>query len=446
MRIVLASFAALPKSVGGGEVHVHQLAKALNRIGHNASVLTIGEVGSEQIKIASDTFEGVVVYSLSVPKCDGIYDRDARLTAWAEQWLKEQKVDVLHLFLFNQLLGLIPAANRLGIPVCLTALEFSYFCRRYDLMYEGRRRCELDNRGVVCERCILTSYSTKQRVAASAARVMPREAESWLRSLVASRVGDRLTSLGQRKVSYQIEQQRINFKDEIAAVFTPSTIMRDFYVAQGAPTSKLYIVPYGSDLDRPPRLAHSSSDRLRLAYIGRLDPMKGVEVLCNAVRQLPSAPIELKIYGPTENGAGAYSAQILELISDDERVQLCGRLERKDLAAVYADIDALVVPSIWYENSPITISEALTMGCPVICSETQGMFDLIEHNKNGLMFPPGDSRALAQCLQRLLEQPELLSSLRAQVEPVEQADDVAARLAAVYEVSLKETLAGIPLR
>jgi len=51
-------------------------------------------------------------------------------------WLKEQNVKVLHLFLFSNLLGLIPAARKLNVPVFLTALEFSYFCRRFDLVNE----------------------------------------------------------------------------------------------------------------------------------------------------------------------------------------------------------------------------------------------------------------------------------------------------------------------
>ena len=88
-----------------------------------------------------------------MPQCSSQYDRE-RLTDWAE-WLRA-KTSTCHLFLFNHLLGLIPA-NELGIPVCLTALGLTIFAA-YDLMYEGRERCSLDKRGEFANDA-LVSYS-----------------------------------------------------------------------------------------------------------------------------------------------------------------------------------------------------------------------------------------------------------------------------------------------
>jgi glycosyltransferase involved in cell wall biosynthesis len=439
VRIVLASFASLPASIGGGEVHLWQVAKGLQAKGHAVSILTIERIGGNEVRLRDSDFDGVRIDYLQVPKVTSIYARDTRLTNWAKDWLQAEGVEILHLFLFNQLLGLIPAANKLGIPVCLTALEFSYFCRRYDLMYAGRERCSLDSRGAKCESCILDSYSRNQRLVAGAARTLPPVAETQLRQSIKQVFGDRLPALGQRSISRQIEEQRQNFDSEIAAVITPSTVMRDFYLLQGVAESKLRFIPYGSDLNRSAVAHRNGHYGLRVGYIGRLDPKKGVDLLCEAVRMLPpELPVELRIYGPTENG-GAYTDVILDHSQSDRRIKLCGKLNRDEVVITYNSLDVLVVPSIWYENSPITVSESLSMGCPVICSDTAGMTDLVRNEENGLTFPVGSNEGLAKCLQRLVEQPGLLTQLRKGVRPVETTGEIVTEIEKVYESVLTQS-------
>lgn len=434
MRIVLASYASLPNSIGGGEVHVYELAQALKKLGHDPSILTVAKIGSSSVKVSETDFNGLRIHHLELPECRSIYDRDPQLTVWARTWLREQGVDVLHLFLINQLLGLVPAANELRIPVCLTGLEFSYFCRRYDLMYEGRECCPLDRRGLTCEQCVLSSYSNRQRSVAQAARILPSGIERGVRELVAKSVGDRLVTLGQRSISRQIERQRANFDQEIAAVIAPSTVMKNFYLAQGVDRAKLHFVPYGTNVQASENGHRSPQGILRVGYIGRMDPKKGVDVLCNAVKLLPpNVPVELKIFGPLDNGSSSYAEQIRTLADFEPRIKLLGKLEREKVGDAYREIDVLVVPSIWYENSPITISEALSHGCPVVCSDTDGMTDLIQDGVNGLTFLTGNSQALSHCLQRLWDEPELLANLRKRVRPVETTDETASQILRVYE-------------
>ncbi|HKO42640.1 MAG TPA: glycosyltransferase [Pyrinomonadaceae bacterium] len=434
MRIVLASFSSLPNSIGGGEVHLYELAQALKRGGHQPSILTVKSVCGDKVEVTEKEFNGLVIHQLTVPPCISIYDRDPKLTAWATAWLAEQKADVLHLFLFNQLLGLIPAANQLGIPVCMTGLEFSYFCRRYDLMHRGHQRCALDQRGSTCEQCVLSSYSQNQRLIAGIARLLPANAESGARRFVARTFGDLLPGLGQRGITRQIEQQRANFNREIAAVITPSSVMKDFYLAQGADPAKLHFVPYGTNV-RPIENEHvTRNGHLRVGYIGRLDPKKGVDVLCEALRKLPPhLPVQVKIFGPVDNGSASYASRLQGHADADSRIKLMGKLDRDRVADAYNEIDVLVVPSIWYENSPITISESLSHKCPVVCSDTAGMTDLIQHEVNGLTFATGESNALSDCLRRLVDEPELLPRLRRSVKPVETTQEISRRIVKVYE-------------
>lgn len=442
MRIVLASRSSLPYSVGGGETHLLGLAHALQELGHQPLILTVEKVGTDCVSLRRDHSAGLPFYYLTVPDCRSKYYRSPLLTTWARKWMKEQQVEIVHLFLFSHLLGLIPAATELGIPVCLTALEFSYFCRRYDMLYQGHELCQVTGRrGAVCESCELTNYSNKQQSLARAMRLLPPVIEDGLRKMVMRVSGqDRLIALGQRAVTREIEAQRASFDQEIAAVITPSSVMRQFFAANGVPGHKLHLIPYGTEVKgKPNGASKADSGGLRVGYIGRLDPKKGIHTLCEAVSLLPSdLSISVKIYGPPNSAAPEYLSRIRKFVETDRRLQLSGQLNREELPAVYNELDVLVVPSLWYENSPITITEALAFGCPVVCSATPGMADLIQSEVNGLTFPMGDSQALASCLHRLVEEPGLLSRLRSQIQPVESTQDVALQIVRLYTTLLAE--------
>jgi glycosyltransferase involved in cell wall biosynthesis len=88
-------------------------------------------------------------------------------------------------------------------------------------------------------------------------------------------------------------------------------------------------------------------------------------------------------------------------------VTFCGQVDNQRIAAIYEQIDVLVVPSVWPENNPVTITEAMASGLPVIASDIGGISELVEHGVTGLLAPPRDPRALADIIERLLKDPDL---------------------------------------
>ena len=92
-------------------------------------------------------------------------------------------------------------------------------------------------------------------------------------------------------------------------------------------------------------------------------------------------------------------------------------------AAIYRDIDVLVVPSLWPENSPLVIHEAFQAGVAVVGARTGGIPDLIEDNVSGLLFETGSAADLARRLRELIENPERVTALAAgapRVKTIEQ--------------------------
>lgn len=246
MRIVIASALAWPRYVGGGEVHTRQLAREFHARGEQVSFLTFDPQRSAPVRARRDILDGIPYGHLSVPDFETPYGRSAELERWADEWFEQERPDVLHLFGFGGMLGLLPAARRRGIPVVYTALEFSYFCRQYTLQFENREPCALDRRGRTCEDCALRNYSVSQQRAARLARALPLPWQTALRAGLRRVLGaDYFPGWVQREVTELIEAQRRHFTEDLAAVIAPSTLMRDFFVAQGADPGGIHFVHYG---------------------------------------------------------------------------------------------------------------------------------------------------------------------------------------------------------
>ena len=437
MRIVIASALAWPRYVGGGEVHTRQLAREFHARGEAVSFLTFDPERSAPVRSRREVLEGIPYDHLSVPDFESPYHRSVELERWADEWFEREQPDIIHLFGFGGMLGLLPAARRRGIPVIYTALEFSYFCRQYTLQYENQTPCALDRRGRVCEECALQSYSASQRRAARLARGLPLAWQEGLREGLRRVIGaDYFPALAQRQVTELIEAQRQQFAEDLAAVIAPSTLMRDFFVAQGVDANHVHFVHYGTDVQPATPAAQAPSraeSRLRLGFVGRPDRAKGIHVLCEAVRQLPrELDFEVAIHSAIKDDSSAYAEQVRQAVAHDARLRLMGPVSREGLPAALACVDALVVPSIWYENSPIVITEALACGVPVVCSDSPGNADLVQDGINGLVFKLGDAGALARCIERLVREPALRARLRQGVRTPPTTGDVAGQLLALY--------------
>jgi glycosyltransferase involved in cell wall biosynthesis len=173
------------------------------------------------------------------------------------------------------------------------------------------------------------------------------------------------------------------------------------------------------------------ADKLRFGYVGTIQWHKGVHVLVQAFNQIDDPKVELRIYG--EPGvAPAYCAEIQRLVRNP-RVRFLGRFENQEVGRVLAGIDVLIVPSIWPENSPVTIHEANLAGVPVIASRLGGMPDLVQDGVNGLLFQAGDANDLAARMRRLIEDRSLAEQFRCQMPPVKSIAENAQELEAIYE-------------
>jgi glycosyltransferase involved in cell wall biosynthesis len=146
---------------------------------------------------------------------------------------------------------------------------------------------------------------------------------------------------------------------------------------------------------------------VRFLFLGQLAEHKGVAVLLTALRQLPDAPIVFDVAG-----RGAMEVGVALRADFDRRLRYHGYVDRTKKAALLSAADVLVMPSIWVENAPVAIAEAFANGVAVIASDLGALPEHVTHEENGLLFPAGNAAALAGCMARLIEEPELLARLK----------------------------------
>ena len=126
-----------------------------------------------------------------------------------------------------------------------------------------------------------------------------------------------------------------------------------------------------------------------------------------------------------------YSETLSDLADGMSNIQFMGTYSHDQSAGIFASIDVLVVPSLWYDF-PLVIREAFASDTPVIATNLGGMAEAVEHEVNGLLFERDDAEDLARQLGRIVNEPKLLEQLRAGLPPVKSIAEEVGELQTIY--------------
>jgi glycosyltransferase involved in cell wall biosynthesis len=239
-------------------------------------------------------------------------------------------------------------------------------------------------------------------------------------------------------------QHRLNYLPQwlpqIKHIIAPSTHMRNMFVLNGFPAERIIISPYGVQPPAP-GFIKTPSTKLRFGFIGRVTSIKGVHLLLEAFAQLSrSERTELTIYGKADVKSDPYMRALQRQAERLPNVKFASFVANTHLNEIYRYLDVLVVPSIWPENSPITILEALAHGIPIIASDVPGIADLVQHEVNGLIFASRNVQDLGAQMSRCFDSSELVSRLAAQCHLVKSLPEDANSLIKLYEEVLAAKL------
>lgn len=198
-----------------------------------------------------------------------------------------------------------------------------------------------------------------------------------------------------------------NLYSQYSACITPTNFLRSAYERNGFLNS-MHPIWFGTDIDRTPKQKRNSNHPLRFGFIGQIAPHKGTDLLIEAFNRLPSSSATLQIFGSKDQAPQFFSA--LQQMAGTN-VHFRGTFPQQDMAQVLAEIDVLVIPSRWYENSPLVLLDALATGTPTVVSNVEGLTEFVQDGVNGYSFERGSVDSLETVLRQLLEKPEQLSSM-----------------------------------
>ena len=254
----------------------------------------------------------------------------------------------------------------------------------------------------------------------------------------------------------QFIQSHLSLVDRFVA---PSAFLAEQYVRWGISKDKIVVEENGRSFHEEPAIVEPRPHRDRFAFFGQISPYKGVDVLLEAMHVVAPPPTyerslvelmtprrrstdvdttfprpRLTVHGANlELQEPAFQDRIAELATQTSTsVTMAGRYDWRRLGELMRSVDWVVLPSIWFENSPLVIQEAFYHGRPVLCSDIGGMAEKVRHERDGLHFRAGDADDLAAVIRRAASTPGLWDRLREGIEPVHSVVEHRERLSQLY--------------
>lgn len=440
MRIMIAVHGYPPTHTGGAEREAARVARSLAGRGHTVTVVAIESLRSEPPPISwVDAHEhGVLVRRVGIDLASlpdqAVSEFDNPLTAMAvAAALTEFQPDVFHLYSgYLHAAGALDAATMRGTPSVVSLMDYWWMCHRITLVRSDGSRCEGPSRAG-CARC----HAEQRRRFRIPARALPFAADAaWRlgvgRPAIAERLGVALQDARTTRLRAALHQADI--------LISASQALATSYASWGVDPHKIHVNRQRLAIDRC--ILRQAADILRVGYIGQIKEHKGVHLLLEAWGRLHGdRPRRLTLYGSAA-GAERYARRIRRSLQRLPHAEWAGEFSGDEVWRILADLDVLVVPSRWAENSPNVILEAQAVGVPVIGTNLGGVPEMVIHETNGLLFGVDDVADLARQLQRVLDDPGLLERLRLAPTPFETIDTEIDRLEALYRCAIAARRAG----
>jgi glycosyltransferase involved in cell wall biosynthesis len=422
-------------------VYTASLARELARIGVEVEIAAPGAVEEHYV------YDGIPVYRFAarpeVKDLAELYGTGDPVAA--EQFrriLDRTQPDLVHLHAMVPAVSLqvLREVKRRGLPVIFTHHIPGVTCPRGTLLRYDRSVCD----GVwglhKCSRCTLHLHGLIKPLSQVLGSLPPAVG----RAVASLQVhGKAATALRMTEVLALRRRTVTAFLAEVDRIVAVSEWVHQVLLRTGVPEGKITVCRHGRTqtcgIALGPRQGTGQSEPgpLRIAFVGRLYPAKGLHILVQALRELPDLPVKLDVYGMVQSRASElYRSCLISSASGDSRISLLPPLPQDEVVGRLAEYDALAVPSQWMETGPLVVYDAFAAGIPVIGSDRGGIAELVEHERNGLLVEPSRVGAWAAAIRRLAGDRELVERLRNGIRPPRTMTAVAREMQALYERAL----------
>ncbi len=418
MRILLTTHAFLPRSVAGVEVYTARLAAALQELGHTVRVLTaVHDLAARPHTVRHAVLGALDVVEIVNARLEGTLEASYRVPGIDQaiaEVVDEFRPDCIHAqHLLNLSTGLFDVASAVDAPVVLTLHDYWLSCPRDGLRRraDGTTCVEVDHR--TCAACLAADspylVAPIQRKASQAARLAGLGRVLHLVRDRAPRLSTRMMHVARRLrpvrpegLGPALDARAAHLRARALAadaILAPTRFAAERALEWGIPAGRVQVMSLGA-VEGPTR-ARPAGRRRRFGFVGTVAPHKGIHVLIEAVRGLAGQEVTLDVIGNADLDP-AYAASLRQLARGDTRIRFCHPVPANEQARIWSSLDLLVLPSLWWENSPLTVLEALASGVSVVASRIGGVPELLPEAA-GVLVPPGDVGALRNVLQGVLD-------------------------------------------
>lgn len=219
----------------------------------------------------------------------------------------------------------------------------------------------------------------------------------------------------------------------------PSEFLAERYITWGLPRNRISVVEnvIAGPVQARTAARREPDDPLRVGFFGQISSLKGINVLLDAAEILEERrerSIVFDIHGHYAGQPPEFQADFLARLPKLGRnVRYHGAYDQRRVDELMRRSDLVLLPSIWWENSPVVIQEALRNRRPVVCSDIGGMAEKVRDGIDGFHFPAGDSLALASLLLRLARSPDEFSNVEKSMAKPALPGDIVARHVRIYQ-------------
>jgi glycosyltransferase involved in cell wall biosynthesis len=439
MKVIHCLNHFLPHQIAGTEIYTLSLIKSLWQFGVE-SLVVIPNYGIEEDE--EYVFDEIKVIKYGEPS---IVDRSLimgkRVPDGLKRFLQILQKEQPDIVQFHEITGSngitvnhVIRAKQLGFRTVMTFHLAGYSCKVGSLMYKSQIPCE----GIIqTGKCTFCSNHAQKISSLQAYLLHGAYLITDIFHYDSTRWNNRLgTAIGFptiiKQLKYKLEQL-INHCDKSVviaqwyqSVLEKNNFSKDKikYIAQALPNiqNKCTIITDDTGIH--------SDNRLKIVFVGRISPIKGVDLLIDAICQLPKELVLLSIYGK-----GDGTNYILQCKNRTERYQNIlwkGILNPEEVVDTMKEYDILCLPSSVCEMSPLVIQEAYAAGIPVLASNVYGNAEQIQDGVNGWLFKFKDSQDLTNKLRFLIDNPQAIEKAKKHIPKVRAFDEVAEEYCQLY--------------
>ncbi|WP_239984745.1 glycosyltransferase [Sporolactobacillus pectinivorans] len=301
---------------------------------------------------------------------------DSELTGFANMILEKEQPDIVHIAHPIRMGEFVNVAIKRNIPYLITLTDFFMMCPKGILMTSSGSPCLGAKQGDACR--------------------------------------TQCPEINNEFVKYRYKQSEnilLSAKKVIAPSFFLAKMFREEF-----PEVDIEVIKYGINTEKciQNKTVYTKNQKLTFCYAGSHYYHKGLHVLIKAFLNLKIKKAKLKIYG--SGNIESYNNQIRKSAYKNSNIEFCGVYDETDIGKIFSESDVLIVPSIWHENCPFVVYEALACRLPVVASDVGGITEIIDHGQNGFIFPRNNSEKLTRILKKLIKGPKRLNGIKKNIK------------------------------